>query len=142
MEDAKNRSILSVNSGDLDQELNYSDEEGERKERKVIKKKRPERVYHQEVDTNVYQIEFSTLKDEAELATGDPLICQTCQAIFNSLSKIKEVDQIGYTGQIWECEFCNTKNKVNLEPEEMPKTDKVNYILEAAAQVQDKELMG
>jgi Mg-chelatase subunit ChlD len=29
-----------------------------------------------------------------------------------------------------------------MEPEEIPKTDQVNYILEAAAQVQDKKMMG
>ena len=30
------------------------------------------------------------LKDNAEIATGDPLFCQDCQAIFNKYSKIEE----------------------------------------------------
>lgn len=45
-------------------------------------------------------------------------------------------------GQIWTCEFCNTKNPISVEPEEVPKTKEVNYIVEAAAQVHDKKLMG
>ena len=99
-QDQMNRSICSVHSADLDQELNYSDEEQEVKvqKKRVLKKNRAEKVYHQEVDTNVFKIEYSTLKDGAELATGDPLFCQSCQAIFNSLSKVQEVEQIGYTG--------------------------------------------
>ena len=44
--------------------------------------------------------------------------------------------------QLWICEFCNTRNTVHIDPEEVPKTKEVNYIVEAAAQVQDKKLMG
>ena len=33
---------------------------------------------------------------------------------------------------MWTCEFCNHKNKVQLEPEECPKNETVSYILEAA----------
>lgn len=35
--------------------------------------------------------------------------------------------------QTWTCEFCNSKNIVMVEPEEIPKTKEVNYIVEAAA---------
>ena len=44
--------------------------------------------------------------------------------------------------QVWKCEFCNTDNTVSLEEEEKPQTKAVNYILEAAAQIQDKKVMG
>lgn len=44
--------------------------------------------------------------------------------------------------QIWTCEFCLTKNDVCLEEEEKPQTKAVNYIVEAAAQVQDKMAVG
>ena len=33
-------------------------------------------------------------------------------------------------------------NEVDMEPEEVPKTKEVNYILEAAAQVMDKKQVG
>ena len=35
--------------------------------------------------------------------------------------------------QVWPCEFCLTENKVCIDDEEKPKTDAVNYIVEAAA---------
>ena len=88
---------------------------------------------------------MSCLKDSSvELATGDPLFCTACQAIFNKFSKIEETKDplLGEPQQIWSCEFCLTKNKVQMEPEELPKTAAVNFILEAAAQIQDKKLQG
>ncbi len=86
--------------------------------------------YKQEIDTNVFLINLGCLKDSGELATGDPVFCSKCQAIFNKYSNITE--QMGGKQQ-WDCEFCLAKNQVNLEPEELPKTEGVNYILEAAA---------
>jgi hypothetical protein len=80
---------------------------------------------------------MSCLKDNGELATGDPVFCTTCQAVFNKYSKIEENKE--HEEQIWGCEFCNSKTKVCLEPEEIPKTEAVNYIIEAAAQVHDKK---
>jgi hypothetical protein len=44
--------------------------------------------------------------------------------------------------QIWLCEFCNTANDVSIEDGEQPTTNAVNYIIEAAAQVQDKKVAG
>ena len=46
--------------------------------KKKEKRKKPARHYKQEIDTNVFRIGFSTLKDKAELATGDPIFCKTC----------------------------------------------------------------
>ena len=84
------------------------------------------------------------LKDSGELATGDPVFCKSCQAAFNKYSKVEEQKDLftGEARQVWNCEFCLTKNDVQLEPEEMPKTEAVNYIVEAAAQVHDKKLQG
>lgn len=47
--------------------------------------------FHQEIDTNVFSINMSTLKQGSELATGDPIFCTTCQAAFNLYSKYEEV---------------------------------------------------
>lgn len=92
------------------------------------------REFVQEVDTNVFSIGLSTLKQGSEMATGDPVFCTFCNAAFNMHSKIEEVKKDeGEPNQIWTCEFCNYKNQVMLEPEEIPKTNQVNYIVEAAA---------
>jgi len=43
---------------------------------------------------------------------------------------------------LWKCEFCNTENEVDIEEEEKPQSKAVNYIIEAAAQIQDKKALG
>jgi len=96
---------------------------------------RPARQYRQEIDTNVFQVQFRSLADKAELATGDATFCKNCQAAFNFFSKIEEAKGEDGETQIWTCEFCLTKNEVSLEEEEKPTSKAVNYILEAAAQV-------
>ena len=138
-QDLRYRSCEEVDSDDLDGDLNLSDNEEEaanfrvkNKASKAMGRARPARQYRQEIDTNVFKIEFSTLKDNAELATGDPTFCQKCQVIFNIHSKVEEVKE-GDEKQIWTCEFCLTKNEVCLEEEEKPQTKAVNYIIEAAA---------
>lgn len=97
--------------------------------------------YKQEVDTNVFQVQLSCLKDSGELATGDPVFCTQCQAVFNKFSKIEETKDAatGEVSQVWKCEFCLKANNVQFEPEELPKTAGVNYIVEAAAQIHDKK---
>ena len=69
------------------------------------------------------------LKDDAEIATGDPTQCESCKAYFNKHSKL-EGEESGK--QKWVCEFCNFTNFVQIEQEEIPKQEAVNYILEAA----------
>ena len=65
--------------------------------------------------------------------TGDAQFCKKCFAVFNVTSVLTEADG----KQIWQCEFCNHKNVVEIDEAEMPKEDAVNYILQAAAQVED-----
>jgi Sec23/Sec24 zinc finger len=84
--------------------------------------------YKQKVDTNVFQVSMECLTDSFELATGDPLYCKNCNAIFNMHSQINLVSE----SQIWICEFCNHDNTVQVEDEEKPKSETVSYILEAA----------
>lgn len=99
--------------------------------------------FNQEVDTNVFSINMSTLKQGGEgyeIASGDPIFCKQCNAAFNMHSKVEEVKRDeGEPSQVWQCEFCLVKNDVFIEPEEMPKGNQVNYIVEATAQVLDKK---
>jgi hypothetical protein len=89
-----NRSFEAVHSDDLENEMNYSDEEPSKKEKvqkKARKNKQNARIFKQEVDVNVQKINLATLQDAAELATGDPVFCNQCQAIFNYQSKAEEI---------------------------------------------------
>jgi hypothetical protein len=49
------------------------------------------------------------------------------------LSKVEDQKEQGEETLLWTCEFCNYKNIVSLDKEEIPQTKEVNYILEAAA---------
>jgi len=107
---------------------------------KAAWKQAPARVFRQEIDTNIFKIGFKTLQDNAELATGDPTECQRCKAFFNVHSKVEEGKSADHEEtQTWTCEFCNHANPVDIEEEEKPKNKAVNFILEAAAQIQDKK---
>jgi RNase P subunit RPR2 len=113
-----------MDSDELDGDLNLSDCEDRRSsfraKNKDKKRKRPARRIVQEIDTNVYKIAFNTLKDNAELATGDPVFCEECKAVFNQYSKVEERKGEDGEQMIWKCEFCNKENEVDIEDEEKP----------------------
>lgn len=143
----RNLSCEQVDSDDLSGDLNLSDQEDndrahvkQVKQQKRLKRgaKAKAHTYNMEVDTNVFQISLSCLKENAELATGDPELCKSCKAVFNKDSKVVMVEN----QQVWNCEFCNQTNNVSLEDEEIPKSNIVNFLVEAAAQVEDKKLAG
>ena len=76
---------------------------------------------------------MACLKEQSvEIATGDPITCQNCTGVLNMYSEIKVEGDEGAQKQVWNCEFCNHRNVVNIEPEEKPKTEAVSYITEAA----------
>ena len=145
----RNLSCERVDSDDLSGELNLSDCEDNVKSRSAVKKeknvKRQKKgkkleanKYELEVDTNVFEINFNCLNQEAELATGDPELCKQCKAVFNKGSRTAQVNG----KQVWTCEFCNNANEVCLEEEEIPKSESIFYLVEAAAQVEDKKMAG
>jgi hypothetical protein len=131
----RNLSAQECDSDDLEGDMNLSDDEGAVQSREVIKNQRKvERKqfnlkkankYVIEVDTNITEITMDCLKTNAEIATGDAEFCSKCKAVFNYKSKLEK--------DIWQCEFCNNGNKVDLEEEERPQTEAVNYLLEASA---------
>jgi len=124
-----------------------SDEEPVQSRVQVKQKRKAERKnfgmkkatkYHVEVDTNIFEIALDCLVKKTEIATGDAELCAGCQAVFNHRSKVDESSG----SQIWKCEFCNKDNDVMLDEEEKPKTEAVNYLIEAASQAQDKKIAG
>jgi len=95
-------------------------------------------VHHeQEVDTNVLSLNLSVLKDKTAIATGDPVYCTKCKAMFNVHSTLVKVPLVAE--QTWTCEFCNTPNKVLFEEEEIPKAEELTYVIESAQQAMIKK---
>ena len=84
--------------------------------------------FNQEFDTNVFEVKLDCLENKGEVATGDAHICSACGAVFSNVSKLTKDGE----KQIWNCEFCNAKNEVNIDDEEIPKSAQVTYLLEAA----------
>jgi Sec23/Sec24 zinc finger len=138
--------VHECDSDDLDGDLNLSDSENGSSKRASFKrqrrqkKKRDANKYAVEADTNIFQISLSCLKNAGAMATGDPALCEKCQGVFNSSSQLKPV--MGKESKIWPCEFCNHENEIFIDDEEIPKINEVNYLVEAAAQVQDKKMGG
>jgi hypothetical protein len=87
--------------------------------------------FRQKVDTNVFQVSMSCLKDaNYELATGDLIECKHCRGYLNMYSEITSSDD---GKQLWKCEFCSHQNELqHFDPEEKPKTSTVSYIIESA----------
>eukprot|EP00029_Vermamoeba_vermiformis_P006511 TRINITY_DN2572_c1_g1_i2.p1 TRINITY_DN2572_c1_g1~~TRINITY_DN2572_c1_g1_i2.p1 ORF type:complete len:687 (-),score=231.37 TRINITY_DN2572_c1_g1_i2:56-2116(-) len=79
------------------------------------------------VNTNVISVDLGSLEKDSQLMTGDPVFCNECKAAFSSFSKIVD--------GVWNCEFCNAKNQITLEEEEIPKVDTTDYILEPAKEI-------
>ena len=47
---------------------------------------------------------MAVLKDKSEMATGDPILCESCKAVLNKFSKVTGLEDMSQT---WTCEFCN-----------------------------------
>lgn len=94
-EDMGYRSMEMIDSDSLDGDLNLSDCEDfgsfrlRNKKEKKVRRRGQARQFQQELDTNVFKIGFATLQDKAEIATGDPTFCKTCQAVLNIDSKLE-----------------------------------------------------
>lgn len=87
------------------------------------------RKFKNEIDTNVISLNLRVLKDDVDLIMGDPIFCDNCTAALNFHSQLTQQTQ-GSDEHTWECEFCEHKNAISLEPEEIPTKDSVNYFIE------------
>eukprot|EP01119_Soliformovum_irregulare_P010427 TRINITY_DN2560_c0_g1_i1.p1 TRINITY_DN2560_c0_g1~~TRINITY_DN2560_c0_g1_i1.p1 ORF type:complete len:705 (-),score=229.00 TRINITY_DN2560_c0_g1_i1:13-2127(-) len=107
-------------------------------QQKLMKKKTRVR----KADTNVISINFGTLMENVQLSTGDPVFCGSCNAVLSSTSVLESAPEapkdemstpiMSAPGRVWKCEFCNATNGVDIEPEEIPSAESIDYILEAA----------
>lgn len=94
------------------------------------------RKYRFQVDTNVVEVDLSTLAESQNIATGDAVFCKSCSATLNIHSKLDSIESAGY---LWKCEFCDTENEVNLEAEEIPTSDTMDYMLLSASQKAEED---
>ena len=105
------------------------------------------KVFRREADVNVISLKLGTLGEVVDVATGDPCACLGCGAMFSSISKLGQhtatvseddvsVPPIPTTQVVddncWLCEFCGAINTLDLEPEEIPTANTVDYLIESA----------
>ncbi|CAD8201363.1 unnamed protein product [Paramecium octaurelia] len=91
-----------------------------------------------DVDTNIFQVKFDCLKDNiVKIHQGDPVMCQQCETVLNKHSKIQDdVQNQQFGKQLWICEFCNHKNYVQIEKEEIPTNEDTIYLIQSAQEQQ------
>lgn len=94
------------------------------------------RRYRFQVDTNVVEVDLGTLAQAQNIATGDAVFCKECRATLSVHSKLNPAESEGY---LWICEFCDAENAVNLEEEEIPTGDTMDYLLMSASQKAEEE---
>lgn len=85
------------------------------------------------LDANIVEICMEELSKQNAFATGEPIFCHNCNALFNFFSKITAIENSEQ--QKWICEFCEFENNVQIEPEEMPSQSKLVYVIESSEQV-------
>jgi len=104
-----------------------------------MQQRRVKRV--RKANTNVVSVKLDTLTEDVVVATGDPTFCEKCSAAFSQLDcppkeqegeeKGKEKEEEAMEVQkTWTCKFCEHVNPLNLEEEELPRAESVDYILE------------
>ncbi|XP_041351713.1 uncharacterized protein LOC121370501 [Gigantopelta aegis] len=79
-------------------------------------------------DTNIVCIKLQKLVAPSNMHAGDPIHCSKCNAVLSKISKIVKDGP----DKTWQCEFCEERNLVDIEDEEIPKNDDVTYLLEPA----------
>ncbi|KAH3747910.1 hypothetical protein DPMN_182345 [Dreissena polymorpha] len=81
-------------------------------------------------DTNIVTVKFDKLISPSGMHAGDPQPCSSCGAILSNISKLET--QEGDGNEVWTCEFCSTRNIVDIVPEEIPAQADVTFMLEPA----------
>ena len=145
----KNYRKLSVSSCDSNSNIsfsegslgrNYSDEEDNYSNLAAPQVPvNKEKEIHKEVDSNVFVIEFSSLRDKNGVQTlySKPIKCEKCQSILNSFSNVKKIEGNNYD---WLCDYCNQVNKIKINDEkEIPVSKYVEYTTKVEEVKDDKK---
>jgi hypothetical protein len=83
-------------------------------------------------DTNIISIRLSELVEtSSNTHTGDAVFCETCNAILSNKSILADLKHKGtIRGKLWDCEYCSTKNLIDIEQNEVPSFSDITYLLE------------
>ena len=122
-----------VYSCDEEDNFGFIEKNLKKKKYDLTTKLNENKIYEHEIDTNILTINFEFLKEKVEYATGDPISCKNCEAIFNKFSIFKSI--INSNETIWICEFCNFNNNIMIENEEIPLSDCVDYFVQSRNQL-------
>lgn len=85
-------------------------------------------------DTNVLAVKFNSLTAPSQVHTGDAVVCsnEACTAILSHISQLKESDDpLNDDTKVWVCEFCATRNEVDIVPEEKPTKEDTTFMISA-----------
>lgn len=122
-------------------------------------------------DSNLLNVDVTSLSDPVATATGDPCMCSNCGVLLNALSSVRAgygpgerptgkhdstlpcvqapaivaelqhledgtghaEDLTGGQYRIWDCEFCGRRNFLDLDDDEMPQDNVLDYVVRAAS---------
>ncbi|PIK43197.1 putative circularly permutated Ras protein 1 [Apostichopus japonicus] len=90
-------------------------------------------------DGNVILVSLGTLENDPKIMTGDAVSCCKCPAILSHVSTVTPSSSGDTSKQTWTCDFCDTKNEIDVSDEEIPKESQVDF-LEAASSEQGTEV--
>jgi len=109
-------------------------------------------VYHpgepgKNLSQNVLSVELGALCRPVDLATGDPVRCKQCQAVFcasdaPSLTKSekKEGDEDeDMTTRVWTCRYCGCKQEIEIDDAEIPTSNVSEYVVAPGEEPQAAE---
>ncbi|PIK41859.1 putative circularly permutated Ras protein 1-like isoform X2 [Apostichopus japonicus] len=85
-------------------------------------------------DGNVILVSLGTLENDPKIMTGDAVSCCKCPAILSHVSTITPSSSGDTSSQTWMCDFCDTKNEVDVSDEEIPKESQVDFLVEASSE--------
>ncbi|XP_071833030.1 circularly permutated Ras protein 1-like isoform X2 [Apostichopus japonicus] len=85
-------------------------------------------------DGNVILVSLGTLENDPKIMTGDAVSCCKCPAILSHVSTITPSSSGDTSTQTWMCDFCDTKNEVDVSDEEIPKESQVDFLVEASSE--------
>jgi len=99
-------------------------------------------VYHpgepgKNLTQNVLSVELGALTRPVDLATGDPIRCKQCQAIFcaSDAPNLTRVEKEGggededMTARVWTCRFCGCKQEIEVDDAEIPTSSVSEYVV-------------
>ena len=78
-------------------------------------------------DTNIISFCFDKLAATNQMFAGEPIKCKKCESILTSRKNISS------DMKIWNCEYCNEENEINISTlDQIPDQDEVTFLIEPA----------